>query len=72
MRIEEDIVMWIVFILIAQDYFKLPRHTIRENANFICLFPQDLKNINNILAYNDHVGADDIDCIEHKGSMSIR
>lgn len=43
---------------LAQNYFKLPRQTIRENANFICLFPQDLKNINNI--YNDHVGADDM------------
>ena len=38
------------------NYFKLPRQTIRENANFICLFPQDLKNINHI--YNDHVGED--------------
>ena len=30
------------------QYFKLPRQTIRENANFICLFPQDLKNLNHI------------------------
>ena len=28
---------------LSQNYFKLPRQTIRENANFICLFPQDLK-----------------------------
>jgi hypothetical protein len=41
---------------LAQNYFKLPRQTIRENANFICLFSQDLKNINHI--YNDHVYAD--------------
>ena len=41
---------------LAQNHFKLPRQTIRENANFICLFPQDLKNINHI--YNDHVGDD--------------
>lgn len=41
---------------LAQNYFKLPRQTIRENANFICLFPQDLKNINHI--YNDHVSID--------------
>ena len=41
---------------LAQNYFKLPRQTIRENANFICLFPQDLKNINHI--YNDHVSSD--------------
>ena len=39
-----------------QNYFKLPRQTIREHANFICLFSQDLKNINHI--YNDHVGDD--------------
>ena len=39
---------------LSQNYFKLPRQTIRENANFICRFPQDLKNINHI--YNDHVG----------------
>ena len=41
---------------LSQNYFKLPRQTIRENTNFICLFPQDLKNINHI--YNDHVGGD--------------
>ena len=33
---------------LMQNYFKLPRQTIRENANFICIFPQDLENINNI------------------------
>ena len=41
---------------LSQNYFRLPRQTIRENANFICLFPQDLKNINHI--YSDHVGDD--------------
>ena len=41
---------------LAQNYFKLPRQTIRENTNLICLFPQDLKNLNHI--YNDHVGDD--------------
>ena len=41
---------------LSQNYFKLPRQTIRENANFLCLFPQDLKNLNHI--YNDHVGDD--------------
>ena len=41
---------------LAQNYFKLRRQTIRENANFICLFPQDLKNPNNF--FNDHVGSD--------------
>ena len=41
---------------LAQNYFKLPRQTIRENANFICWFPQDQKNVNHI--YNDHVSTD--------------
>ena len=41
---------------LAQNYFKLPRQTIRENTNFICLFPQDLKNLNHI--FDDHVGSD--------------
>ena len=40
---------------LAQNYFKLPLQTIRENANFICLFPQDLKNLNHI--FDDHVGS---------------
>ena len=41
---------------LAQNYFNLPRQTIRENANFICLFPQDLKNLNHI--FDDHVTSD--------------
>jgi len=41
---------------LSQNYFKLPRQTIRENANFLCLFPQDLKNISHI--YNDHASSD--------------
>ena len=41
---------------LAQNYFKLPRQTIKENANFICLFPQDMKNLNHI--FEDHVGSD--------------
>jgi len=41
---------------LSQNYFKLPRQTIRENANFICLFPQDLKNVNHI--YCDHASND--------------
>ena len=38
------------------DCFKLPRQNIRENASFIGLFPQDLKNINHI--FSDHMGDD--------------
>ena len=30
-------------LYISQNYFRLPRQTIRENANFIILFPQDGK-----------------------------
>jgi len=41
---------------LSQNYFELPRQTIRENSNFMALFPQDLKNINHI--YNDHVSSD--------------
>ena len=43
------------FFYLAQNYFKHPRQTIRENAYFICLFPQDLKNHNHI--FDDHVGS---------------
>ncbi len=43
-------------IYLSQNYFKLPRQTIRENANLFILFPQDLKNINHI--FNDHVSED--------------
>ena len=38
---------------LAQNYFKLSCQAIGENANFICLFPQDLKKINHI--FDDHV-----------------
>ena len=41
---------------LSQNYFKLPRQTIRENTNFICLFKQDLKNVRNI--HQDHVSDD--------------
>ena len=41
---------------LGQNYFKLPRQTIRENANFICLFPKHLTNLNHI--FENHVGSD--------------
>ena len=44
------------FLYLSQNYFKLPHKTIRENANFFCLFPQDQKNIDQI--FNDHVSQD--------------
>ena len=40
---------------LAQNYFKLPRQTIREDAIFIYLFSQDLMNLNHI--FDDHVGS---------------
>ena len=50
-------------IYIAQNYFRLPRHTIRENSNFIILFPQDTKNLTHIHA--DYC-AGDIPLLEFK------
>ena len=41
---------------ISQSYFRLPRHTIRENMNFLVLFPQDVKNLSHI--YADHCDGD--------------
>ena len=41
---------------LSQNYFRLPRQTIRENSNFICLFKQDNKNIQHI--YQDHASHD--------------
>ena len=35
-------------IYIAQNYFRLPRHIVRENSNFIILFPKDVKNLTHI------------------------
>ena len=50
-------------IYIAQNYFRLSRHTIRENSNYIILFPQDTKNLTHIHA--DHC-AGDISPLEFK------
>ena len=41
---------------ISQNYFRLPRQTIRENSNLIILFPQDAKNLAHI--YSDHCSQD--------------
>ena len=48
---------------ISQNYFRLPRQTIRENANFIILFPQDAKKLMHIHA--DHCD-DDMSLCEFK------
>lgn len=39
-------------IFLSQNYFRLPRQTIRENCNFLMLFKQDTRNIKHIHA--DH------------------
>ena len=39
-------------IYIAQNYFSLPRNSIRENSNLIILFPQNTKSVRHI--YQDH------------------
>ena len=41
---------------ISQSYFRLPRHSIRENMNFLILFPQDVRNLSHI--YADHCDGD--------------
>ena len=43
-------------LYISQSYFRLPRHSIRENSNFIILFRQDAKNLSHIHA--DHCSTD--------------
>ena len=43
-------------LYISQNYFRLPRQTIRENSNLIILFPQDVKNLNHI--HTDHCSTD--------------
>ena len=39
-------------LYISQNYFALPRQSIRENSNFIILFPQNTKSVEHI--YRDH------------------
>jgi hypothetical protein len=41
---------------ICQTYTRIPKHLIRDNANFIILFKQDDVNLKHV--YQDHVGAD--------------
>ena len=50
-------------ICIAQNYFRLPRHTIREISNFIILFPQYVRNLTHI--HTDYC-ATDISLLEFK------
>lgn len=41
---------------LAQDYYELPKRTIRRNANFIIFFETEGRSMN--IFYNDHVSSD--------------
>lgn len=41
---------------LCQTYSSIPKQLIRDNANFILIFPQDVTNLKHI--YNDHVNVD--------------
>lgn len=41
---------------LCQTYAKIPKHLIRDNANFLILFKQDDMNLKHV--YNDHIGTD--------------
>lgn len=41
---------------LCQTYARIPKHLIRDNANFIIIFKQDDMNLQHI--YNDHVNTD--------------
>ena len=55
--------------LLPQNCFKIPRQTIRENANFIVLFPQDM-NLNHI--YNEHCASEGISCNQFHDFCQVR
>ena len=41
---------------LCQSYARIPKHLIRDNANFLMLFKQDGTNLRRV--YNDHVNTD--------------
>lgn len=41
---------------LGQTYTRIPKHLVRDNANLLVIFKQDLVNLKHI--YNDHVGCD--------------
>lgn len=41
---------------LSQTYTRIPKHLIRDNANFLVLFKQDDMNLKHV--YNDHVNTD--------------
>lgn len=43
-------------VYLCQTYTHIPKHLIRDNANMIMIFKQDIMNMKHI--YNDHIGSD--------------
>lgn len=43
-------------LYLCQSYARIPKHLIRDNANFLILFKQDVANLRHI--YNNHVNND--------------
>lgn len=41
---------------LCQSYSQIPKHLIRDNANFLIIFKQDAPNLNNI--YRSHINSD--------------
>src|SRR5437588_5093795 len=41
---------------LAQTYSRIGKHLVRDNPNLLVVFPQDLRNLQNL--YNDNVGTD--------------
>lgn len=41
---------------LCQTYAQIPKHLVRDNTNFLCIFKQDAMNLKHI--YNDHVNND--------------
>jgi hypothetical protein len=41
---------------LTQNYIEVPKHSIRQNTNFLCVFKQDDNNIRNL--YRDHASRD--------------
>lgn len=46
----------VVSFYLCQSYTRIPKHLIRDNANILILFPQDVLNLKHV--YEDHVNAD--------------
>uniref|UniRef100_A0A023F0Q9 Uncharacterized protein n=1 Tax=Triatoma infestans TaxID=30076 RepID=A0A023F0Q9_TRIIF len=49
---------WIDCFYLTQSYARIPKHLIRDNANFIILFKQDDLNLKHV--FSDHISSPDI------------